>query len=92
MYTTNSTRSSKINKQDFNQYIFNFANSLPAGNAFLNTAYLNSNGFVTYTSNSGAVYTTFNTFAVKIVLLSNSGSYLVPLLTDMVAVASTATL
>jgi len=90
MYTTNLTRSSQINNQDFNQYIFNFANSLPSGNAFLNTAYLNgaNNGLVSYTSNSGVNYATFDTFAIKLVLLSNAGSYLVPRLTDMVAVCT----
>jgi hypothetical protein len=88
MYTTNITRSSKINNQDFNQYIFNFANSLPSGNSYLNTAYLNSNGMVQYTSNSGALFVGYDTFAIKLVLLSNAGSYLVPLLTDYVAIST----
>ena len=90
MYTQNVTRSSQINNQDFNQYIFNFSNTIPSGNAFLNTAYLNqaNNGMISYTSNSGVNYATFNTFAVKIVLLSNAGSYLVPRLTDMVAICT----
>lgn len=94
MYTTNITTSSKINKQDYNQYIYNFSNTLPAGAAFLNTAYLDTsnNYVVNYTSNSGAVFETFNTFAVKIVLLSEAGSYMVPLLNDFVAVASTSTI
>ena len=90
LYTNNITRSSQINNQDYNQYIFGFGNSLPSGNAYLNTAYLNqsNNGVLTYTSNSGAVFSTYNSFAVKVVLLSNAGSQLVPRLTDLVAVAT----
>jgi hypothetical protein len=92
MYTTNATRSSKINNQDFNQYVFGLPNTIPSGNTFLNTAYLNQSngGVVQYTSNSGSVYSTYNSFAVKLVLLSNAGSYLVPRLTDMTAIATTA--
>jgi hypothetical protein len=92
LVTTNITRSSKINNQDFNQYIYNLPNALPSGNAYLNTAYLNANnsGIVRYTSNSGVIFDTFATFAVKIVLLSNAGSQLVPRLTDLVCVCTAA--
>jgi hypothetical protein len=43
-------------------------------------------GFVTYTSTSGQVYTTFSQFAIKVVLTSSDHTY-VPYLTDIRALA-----
>ena len=88
MYTTNPVRSSKINTSDYNEYMFSLPNTAPTVNAYLNTAYLDANGIVAYTSNSGAFFEEFNTFTVKIVLLSNN-SCQIPLCTDMRAIATT---
>ena len=93
MVTTNPVRSSAINVEDLNEYIFSLPNNAPlySNSNYLNTAYYDANGIVAYTSNSGAFFETFNTFAVKIVLLSNN-SCQIPRLMDMRGIATTTTL
>jgi hypothetical protein len=85
MFSNNTARSSLVNVQDFNEYIFNF----PTVNTAPYTAYLDTtnNNVVAYTSPESNVYETFNVFAVKIVLLSSS-SQNVPRITDLRAIAS----
>jgi hypothetical protein len=83
--TTNATRSSVVNKQDINEYIY----TLPVSPPLDNTAYLDPTNMniLTYTSGTGQVYTSYATFAIKVVLLSSAGSYLVPRLSDLRAIA-----
>jgi hypothetical protein len=42
---------------------------------------------VTYYSNTGAQYTSYKTFAIKIIMTSEEGSHIVPRLSDMRAIA-----
>jgi len=86
LVTNNTVRSSMINTQDYNEYVYSFPNT-----AFANTtAYHNAsnNQVVTYTTSNGAVFGTFNTFAVKVVFLSNT-SQIVPQVTDFRVLCST---
>jgi len=88
MNTTNTVRSSTVNKQDTKEYIFTLPVTAPSpSNA---TAYLDpaNTSILTYVANTGQVYTTYSTFAVKVVLLSNAGSYLYPRLSDLRAIAT----
>lgn len=86
MFTNNTVRSSLINTHDYNEYIYTF----PTVNTAATTAYLDkSNNYtVSYVTANGQAFETFNTFAVKIVLLSNS-SVNVPMVTDYRAICCT---
>jgi hypothetical protein len=77
--TNNSYQSSLINTQDVAEYQYN----IPTSNATPLTAYIDTtnNNVVTYYSANGQQFTTFNTFAIKIVLLSNT-SQIIPEITD----------
>lgn len=93
--TTNAARSSIANKQDYNEYIFTLPTTAPVSNTVTQasgaayTAYLdpNNSNILTYTSATGQIYTSYKTFAIKVVLLSNAGTYLVPRLSDLRAIA-----
>ena len=84
MYTTNTQRSSKLNTSDFNEYIFKFGTSPVATyDAYSNVS---NNNVVTYTSPAGIAYSTYNVFAIKIILLADA-SMNVPFVTDLRAIA-----
>jgi hypothetical protein len=79
MYCNNAYRSSTINIDDLDEYIYTF----PQANTPNNTAYIdtsNSN-VISYKSPDGNIYGTYNKFALKIVLLSNT-SQIVPRIMD----------
>lgn len=90
--TAANTFSDPVNRNDYKEYEFTFsANS--NGDNFLgsnddNQAKLSTsnNGVVAYRSSDGSIYHTFKTFAIKIVLTS-SGTNIVPLVNDMRAIA-----
>ena len=86
MFTNNTVRSSLTNVGDYNEYQFTF----PTVNTTPSTAYLDSSNSycVAYQTSNGTTFETFNTFAIKIVLLSNT-SQIVPQITDMRAIATT---
>jgi len=86
MFTNNTVRSSSINTLDYNQYIYTF----PTVNTAPTTAYhdVSNNYTAAYVTANGQLFETFNTFAIKIVLLANS-SVNVPFVTDFEALATT---
>jgi hypothetical protein len=90
MYTTNTYRSSKINTADISEYIFSYSNTAPVGSNGAYTAFndTSNNNIVTYKTPSGSTFQTYNTFAIKIVLLSDV-SNIVPMVTDMRCIALT---
>ena len=83
MYTTNTYRSSKLDLNDLDEYIFKFG----AAPVATNDAYgdPSNNGVVTYVAPSGVTYSTYNLFAIKIVLLADA-SQNVPMVTDLRAI------
>ena len=81
---TNST-SSSVNRYDYREYEYGLtpgisANLINDGNA------LDVNGVINYKDDSGALYTNYKYFAVKIVMLAN-GHNLVPRLKDLRVIA-----
>ena len=91
MVTTNTSRSSKINTQDFNEYMYTLPTVAPSANVpNAYTAYLNpaNNNVLTYSTPSGQSFTGYNLFAIKIVLLADA-SMNVPMGTDLRAIATT---
>jgi hypothetical protein len=87
MNTTSTLRSSTVNQSDINEFIFTLPTIAPSPND--TTAYLDANNLniSTYVSTGGQVYTSFNQFAIKVVLLSEVGSHLVPRISDLRAIA-----
>lgn len=78
-----STFSSSLNTNDFREYGFGF----PATEGIQGQAYINpSSGIVQYRNSSGSVYSSYKTFAIKLVLTSER-SELVPRLDDVRAIA-----
>ena len=77
-------RSSPIDRFDFKEFVYNVPTSAPVTNA----AYKNESNFgiVQYVDTNGAIYQSFKTFVIKIVLLSNDGIY-VPKINDLRGIA-----
>jgi len=89
--TSSNTFSEGLDGTDFKEFEFTFtANTDGSGYGATgnNHAYLNSgnNEVITYSGTDGSIYHTFKTFAIKIVLTS-SGTEIVPLVRDMRAIA-----
>lgn len=79
-----SLRSSPINSIDFKEYEFRMPSTAPAtGAAYKNVSNF---GIVQYADSTGAIYQTFKTFMIKIVLLSDNGIY-VPKIDDVRGIA-----
>jgi hypothetical protein len=77
-------RSSPINRFDFREYVYNVPTTSPVTNAAFKN---NSNfGIVEYVDENGAIYQSFKTFSIKIVLLSTDGVY-VPKINDLRGIA-----
>jgi len=72
------TENAPLNTQGFKEYYY----TIPTGNTTTSGGGLSGGGVYTYSTN----YSTFKTFAVKIVLLSGSTSH-VPIIRDMRAIA-----
>jgi hypothetical protein len=79
-----SLRSSPINPLDFREFSYSVPTAAPVTNA----AYSNVSNFgiLQYTDESGAIYYTYKTFVIKIVLLSSDGTY-VPKIDDVRSIA-----
>jgi hypothetical protein len=91
MYCLNTAVSTPGNLTDFNEYLYTFANTAPANTIpMAYTGYLNAsnNNILTYTNPLNQVFTTFNQFAIKIVLLADSSEQ-VPMISDYRALAVT---
>jgi hypothetical protein len=90
--TASNTISDSVDTTDFKEFEFGFSANTNGDN-FLgsnadNQAKLNSanNNVVSYRDSDGAIYATYKTFAIKIVMTS-SGTNIVPLVKDMRAIA-----
>lgn len=90
--TASNTISDSVDTTDFKEFEFGFTANTNGDN-FLgsnadNQAKLNSadNNVVSYRDSDGAIYATYKTFAIKIVMTS-SGTNIVPLVKDMRAIA-----
>lgn len=81
---TPDLRSSPIDPLDFKEFVYNVPTTAPSTYA----AYKNTSNFgiVQYTDSTGAIYQTYKTFAIKIVLLSTNGTY-VPKINDLRGIA-----
>ena len=77
-------RSSPINRFDYKEYVYNMPTSPPVTNA----AYKNASNFdiIEYADENGAIYQTYKTFEIKIVLLAVNGIY-VPKIDDIRGIA-----
>lgn len=77
-------RCSPLDPYDFKEFVYNVPTSAPSTYA----AYLNTSNFniLQYTDSTGAIYQTYKTFAIKIVLLSTNGTY-VPKINDLRGIA-----
>jgi hypothetical protein len=89
--TPASTFSDSVDRTDFKEFEFGFSANTD-GQGFLTTANsharLNSSDsdIVSYRASDGSIYSTYKTFAIKIVMTSN-GTNIVPLVRDMRAIA-----
>lgn len=89
--TSSTTYSDSVNNSDFIEFEYGFSANTD-GQGFLTSANsharLNTddNEIVYYKSGDGSIHSTYNTFAIKIVMTS-SGSNLIPLVKDMRAIA-----
>jgi len=90
--TSSNTISDSVDTTDFKEFEFGFSANTNGDN-FLNSnadnqAKLNSadNNIVSYRDSDGAIYATYKTFAIKIVMTS-SGTNITPLAKDMRAIA-----
>lgn len=81
--TPASVYSVTSNRDDIREFEY----SLPSVNATATTAYLDAVNGITYTNKDGVVFRGYKTFAVKIVLQSDTGTHLVPRVSDMRAIA-----
>lgn len=90
--TAANTYSDPVNRNDFREYEYtfyantngsNFLGSNADNQAMLDTS---DSDIVAYRSSDGSIYHSFKTFAIKIVLTS-SGSNIIPLVNDMRAIA-----
>jgi hypothetical protein len=90
--TASNTFSDSVNTEDFLEFEYGFGANTD-GQGFLTSANsaarlnTSNNNVVAYRSSDGSVHHTFKTFALKIVLTSDSGSHIVPLVRDMRAIA-----
>jgi len=89
--TPSSTFSDSVDRTDFKEFEFGFSANTD-GQGFLTTANsharLNSSDgdIVSYRASDGSIYSTYKTFAIKIVMTS-TGTNIVPLVRDMRAIA-----
>lgn len=90
--TSSNTYSDSVNTEDFLEFEYGFSANTD-GDGFLvsanSSARLNTsnNNVVAYKSTDGSIHHTYKTFALKIVLSSDNGSHIVPLVRDMRAIA-----
>lgn len=88
--TSSSINSNKINSNDFRDYKYIIPTAASSNvSATDYSAYLNSenSNIVRYRNSDGALFDTYKTFAIKIVMLSSVGPHLVPKIEDMRAIA-----
>lgn len=85
--TPSNVVSSKVNLSDYKEYRYELptgTNSTTTKTAFKNT---DNFGIIRYYTNSGSYVDTYKYFAIKIVMVSNSGSQLIPRIADMRSIA-----
>jgi len=85
--TPASVVGSKVNFTDYREYQYQFptgTNATTTTTAFRNT---NNTGIVRYYTIAGAPVDNFKTFAIKIVMISEPGTHLIPRIADMRAIA-----
>ncbi len=85
--TSSAVVSSRVYRDDYREYEYRLPSntaSLVSTSAFLNS---NNSGIVRYRNNANSIFDGYKTFAIKLVLVSDEGSHLVPRVSDMRAIA-----
>jgi len=81
-----ATRSSPIDIYDFREYEFNIPTSVPSTNPYAGYKNASNSYILEYTDSTGAIYRSYKSFMIKIVLLSSNRVY-VPKVSDLRAIA-----
>lgn len=85
--TANSTVSSRVFRDDYKEFEYilpTYSNTTVSTEAFLNA---NNGNIVRYYGVANSVFDGYKSFAIKIVMVSDEGSHLVPRVSDMRAIA-----
>jgi hypothetical protein len=85
--TSSAVVSSRVFRDDYKEFEYRlptFTNSRVSSQAFLNS---NNSNIVRYYNTANSVFDGYKTFAIKVVMVSDEGSHLVPRVSDMRAIA-----